>query len=135
MMRIREDMSLTGPDYFWLTPVTEQPMEGPTLAEAEGSSVTPRAWHTFQVNPWIDIYDLCSDLKPWLWGWSNTDPLSPILGYAHRGRFFLATDFPDAQMAYELSFKAGTVATMDGYSQRTADGMSYDLDYFWLTPV
>jgi len=135
--RIYDDLSLIGPTYVWLTPVAQQSTEGPTQDEATGSQVTPKAWYTFQVNPWINIYHLNTDLAPWLWGYSEPEPVDPILGYRSGGRFFLATDFiPDGGGGLELSFKAGTIASRDGYSIRTTDGTSYiGPDYFWLTPV
>jgi hypothetical protein len=134
MMRISDDLSLTGPEYVWLTPASSQSVEGPTTDEGAGSQVTPQAWHYLHVNPWATYYWLSTNRVPWLWGYDADVSLGyPVLGYGSGNKFCLATDFWEGSTGYELSFKLGTISSRDGYSQRTFDGMSYAFDYFWLT--
>jgi len=136
--RITRDLKVDGPTYIWLTPATEEALEGPTMAEAAGSEVTPQAWYHFVTNPYIDIVHLNTDLAPWLWGWAEAPAPcypAPVLGYYSMGKFYFAMDYIE-DGCYALSFWAGTVATRDGEFIRTTDGMSIvGPEYFWLTPA
>lgn len=139
IMRIRDDLSIIGPEYVWLTPVTAtaQSMEGPTLDEAIYPQATPQAWHDFQTNPHVGVVHLSTDHAPWLKGW--TDAVAPgypapVLGYYSGDKFYFAMDYIDDTGIYELSFWAGRIGTKDGYAIGTTDGTTYvGPNYFWLT--
>jgi hypothetical protein len=139
MYRIHDDMSLTGPDYVWLTPVTGE-AEGVSADDAMAAESSPQSVHTFQLNPYIDIVYLYDDIVPWLYGYHDVEgnPAfpAPMLGYAGGGRFYWGTDFVDGSGGYELLFLAGSVGGKDGYIIRTTDGYSYaPPTYVWLTPA
>lgn len=138
MYRIRDDLSIVGPDYIQLLTVSEESAraEGPTMDDEQRSMVTPQALYAFQTNPWSDIVYLNTGRAPWLYGWAEASGPAypaPVLGYYMYGRFFFAMDYVDYTGGYELSFWAGSTSTRNGYVQRTIDGYSYAYDSFWLT--
>ncbi len=142
MMRITDDLTIAPPEYIWLTPVAaEAPTDGPSIAEASEAEVTPQAWYDFQLNPYIDIVSLNTDMAPWLWGIQNVEgsPCYPctVLGYFRMGKFYFATDAVDGEDGcLELGFTAGTIASRDGHWIVTDDGHTYyGPEYIWLTPV
>jgi hypothetical protein len=137
MYRIYDDMTITGPDYVWLTPVAGE-AEGVSADEASGAEASPQAMYTFQMNPFIDLCYVYDDIKPWLYGYQDVVGSpgypAPLLGYARGNRFFWGTDFVDGHGGYELLFMAGSIPTRDGYIIRTTDGHSYvGPTYVWLT--
>jgi hypothetical protein len=139
MYRIYDDMSITGPDYVWLTPVAGE-AEGVSADEASGVEVSPQGMYSFQINPFVDVAYVYDDISPWLYGYQDAPGWpgypAPLLGYVRGGRFFWAADFVDDAGGYELYICAGTISSRDADYIITYDGYSYDgPSYIWLTPV
>ncbi|UCG45130.1 MAG: peptidase S8 [Candidatus Bathyarchaeota archaeon] len=132
-----DGLSWDGPFDVTLVPVAQtEGSDGSDITLSAGSQVTPDAWYTFQVNPFIDIVDLNTNPGGWLNGFDMTlDPDGPILGFAEMGRFYFAVD-AICDGCYTLIFIAGSTSTRDGEIIRTADGISFDgPTYVWLTPA
>jgi hypothetical protein len=139
MYRIYDDMTITGPDEVWLTPVAGE-AEGVSTDEASGAEASPQSTYKFQINPFSDIAYVHDDIKPWLYGYQDVPGVpgypAPLLGYARGGRFFWAADFVDGHGGYELYICAGTISSRDADYIITVDGYSYDGPlYMWLTPA
>jgi len=130
-------MSYFGPWDVTLVPVAAQSeeLEGSDITEVLGSEVTPEAWYTFQVNPYIDIVHLNTNPGGWLNGYDEVyEPDAPVLGFAEGGRFYFGVD--GIGTYYTLGFVAGTVSTRDGDWIMTIDGTDVvGPTYIWLTPA
>jgi len=139
LIQTYDGMSYFGPHDVTLVPAAAQSeeLEGPDITEVSGSQVTPEAWYTFQVNPYIDIVHLNTNPGGWLNGYDEIyEPDAPVLGFAEGGRFYFGIDGIMPAGSTTLAFIAGKVSTRDGDVITTIDGTTIDGPYpIWLTPA
>jgi hypothetical protein len=96
-----------------------------TEFSSSGSGVSPDAWYTFRLSPYIDIFHINTNPGGWLNGYDDVlGDHHPVLGIADGGYLYFGTD--GLHTPYTVTFQRIKIGAWNGQLIRTEDGNEYD---------
>jgi hypothetical protein len=104
-----------------------------TEFSSSDSGVSPDAWHTFRLSPYIDIFHINTNPGGWLNGYDDVlGDHHPVLGIADGGYLYFGTD--GLHTPYTVTFQRIKIGAWNGQLIRTEDGNEYDGPHnVWLS--